>query len=276
MDELGTPRSAISFNALLSACNQSRLFDKVPQLFDEMSARYEIHPDKVSYGNLVKAYCGMGSPELAMQTVEGMAEKGVEITAVTYTTILDLYYKKGMAEEAQGVWQEMVKKGCFDTAAYNVRIMHGGGCEPEKIKALIEEMGAVGLKPDATSYNWLMTCYCKLGMMDEAKKVFKDLEGNGCVPNAASFRTLVYHLCKKGRFVQGYEVFKESVGMNKIPDSETLKILLEGLVESRRRREAVGIIRTLKKKFPAGSLRWLHKFEVDTGLASVAHLQDAT
>lgn len=43
MDDLGTPRSAISFNVLLSACVHSKLYDRVAQLFDEMPVSMDFY-----------------------------------------------------------------------------------------------------------------------------------------------------------------------------------------------------------------------------------------
>ncbi|KAA8547334.1 hypothetical protein F0562_003802 [Nyssa sinensis] len=276
MDELGTPRSTISFNALLSACNQSKLFDKVPQLFEEIPQKFGFSADKISYGILVKSYCDSGSPELAISTMKEMEEKGIEITAVTYTTILHALYKKGESEQAEKIWNEMVEKGCSpDVAAYNVRIMHAHGREPENVKALIEEMSNAGIKPDTITYNYLMTCYCKSGMMDEAKKIYEGLEGNGCNPNAATFRTLIYYYCRNEAFEMGYKVFKESVKFNKFPDFSTLKPLVEGLVKKSKMKEAKGMIRTMKKKFPANLLNAWKKLEGELGLAA-AETQNAS
>jgi pentatricopeptide repeat protein len=199
MNELGTRRSAVSFNALLSACIKSKMFNKVPQLFDEIPKKYGVSPNKVSYGILVKSYCEVGATEKAVGIFKEMEEKGVEITAVTFTTILDALYKKGKSEEADNLWNVMVKKGCeIDVAAYNVRIMHAHGGQPENVMAWINEMSNAGLKPDTISYNYLMTCYLKSGMMDEAMKVYEGLGGNACNPNAATFRTLIHYLCRNG------------------------------------------------------------------------------
>ncbi|PON67702.1 Tetratricopeptide-like helical domain containing protein [Parasponia andersonii] len=271
MDQLGTPRSVISFNSLLTACNQSKLFDKVPELFDEIPKKYGVTPDKVSFGILVKAYCAAGSPQRAIEIVGEMEKNGLEITAVTYTTIVDALYKKGQAEEAEKLWKTMVDNGCeVDVAAYNVRIMHSHGGEPENVKALIDEMSNAGLKPDTISYNYLMTCYCRSGKMDEAKKVYEGLEGNGCKPNAATFRTLIYYLCKNEDFEKGHKIFKKSVQVHKIPDFNTLKHLVEGLVKKKKIKEAKGMIRTFKKKFPPNVLNSWRKVEESLGLASAS------
>ncbi|XP_021911974.1 pentatricopeptide repeat-containing protein At4g36680, mitochondrial [Carica papaya] len=270
MDQLGTPRSAISFNALLSACVQSKLYDRVPGLFTEIVEKYGVSPDKISYGILVKSYCEAGMLAKAMETLREMESKGVEVTAVTFTTILSSLYKKGKGEEAETLWGEMVRNGCeLDAAAYNVRIMNAQNEKPERVKELIEEMSNAGLKPDTISYNYLMISYCRQGMMEQAKEVYEGLEANGCNPNASTFRTLIYYMCRTGDYEKGYKVFKESVRVHKIPDFSISKLLVEGLVKKEKTKEAKGLIRTMKKKFPPNLLNAWKKVEENLSLAPV-------
>ncbi|GMN29624.1 hypothetical protein TIFTF001_002496 [Ficus carica] len=276
MDQLGTSRSAISFNALLSGFNKSKLFDKIPQLFDEIPKKYGLSPDVISYGFLVRAYCEKGETGKAMEILTGMEKNGHEVTAAAFTMILDALYKKGEAEEAEKLWDRMGKKGCkVDVAAYNVRIRHCQGGKPEKVKALIEEMSNAGLKPDTISYNYLMTSYCKSGTMDEAKKVYKELKKYGCNPNAVTFRTLVYHLCRTGDFETGYNVFKKSVVKHRIPDFNTTEKLVEGLVVKNKIEEAKEMLGIIKKKFPANLFNSWKKVEERLGLASAPDVQSA-
>ncbi|GAA0168997.1 hypothetical protein LIER_23572 [Lithospermum erythrorhizon] len=266
MEELGTPRSSLSFNALLSACVRGKKFGDVVKVFDEMPQRNGFVPDSVSYGILIKAYCEMGDVGLAIERLREMEGKGVDISSIHYTTILHCLYVKGMVEEAEKVWNEMLEKGYTDVGAYNVRIMNVPGGDVECVKGLIEEMGNDGLKPDAISYNYLMTSYCKREMLDEAKKVYDDLEINKCKPNAATFRTLIFYLCKKGRYVIAHKVFKQSVEAHKIPDFDTLKILVEGLVKKSKMKEAKGMIRTIKKKFPPTVVKAWEKIQQELGI----------
>ncbi|KAL6222436.1 hypothetical protein ACLB2K_005828 [Fragaria x ananassa] len=165
--------------------------------------KYNVSADKVSYGILIKSFCDAGKPEEAIETVRVMEEKGVEVTAVSFTTIFNALYKKGNKEEVEKLWDEMVEKGCkVDVAAYNVKIM--------------------------------------CGMMEEAEKVYKGLEANKLNPNAATFRILVFYLCKNECFERAYRVFKKSVEMRKIPDFNTLRFLAEGLMKKNMRKEAKG------------------------------------
>ncbi|PIA35461.1 hypothetical protein AQUCO_03500077v1 [Aquilegia coerulea] len=268
MDELGTPRSSISFNALLTAYNVSKKFDQVPKLFDEISEKFGISPDKISYGILIKSYCELSLPESVFSILKEMDKKKIEITAITYTTILDSLYKKGKVEEAEKIWEQMIEKGCTpDATAYNVRIMHAHLGKPEDVLALIDEMTKAGLKPDTITYNYLFTCYCKNGMMEDAKKVYQDLQENGCFPNAATFRLNIFYLCKNGEFEKAYEVFKESVKKDKVPAFGTMKILVEGLVKNSKTKEAKSVFKIVRKKFPDNVLNAWKKLGDDLGLS---------
>ena len=86
--------------------------------------------------------------------------------------------------------------------------------------------------------------------MNEAMKVFDDLESKGCQPNATTFRTLVFHLCRNGRFETAHGVFKQSAAAHKIPDFTTMKYLVEGLVDNSKLVAAKEIIRCIRNEFP--------------------------
>ena len=228
----------------------------------------------MSFGILAKSYCGVGDPEKALQVLKEVEGKGVEITAVTYTTILDALYRKGKSEEAERLWRVMEEKGCVDVTACNVKLKFVPGGVPENVKAVIDEMVEAGFMPDTMSYNYLMACYFKCGMVEEAKGVYAGLHEKGCRPNAATFRTLVYYLCRNEDFEEGYRAFQESAKVNKIPDFNTMKVLVEGLVKKGKKEEARELIRTVKKRFPRNVLNAWVKLEENLNLASADGADD--
>ncbi|CAA7391117.1 unnamed protein product [Spirodela intermedia] len=259
MDKHGAPRTVLSFNALLTACNHTGNHGRVPELFSEISQKHGIVPDKISYGILIKSLCQSRSMEKVYSLLKEMEEKDVEITPVTYTTLLDTLYKDQKAADAERLWKEMESKGCSpDVAAYNVRIMYNAvHSKPESVIKLIDDMVSAGLKPDTISYNYLITCYCKNGQHEEAKKVYRSLREKGCHPNAATFRNFMYLLCKNKDFDAGREVCMEGIKKNKLPDFGPLKMLMEGLVKNSKVEEAKQLIRLVRKKFPESFLsRW--------------------
>ncbi|KAM7266052.1 hypothetical protein ACFE04_003735 [Oxalis oulophora] len=263
MDEFGTPRTVYSFNVVLNAFVRSKCCRKVPTLFTELSDKYGIVPDKVSYGILVKSYCELCLVEKAVEVLELMKAKNVEVTASTYSMIMDSFYKKGKGDEAERLWTEMSKNGCeLDTAAYNVRIVNAGK-DVVRVQELINEMATFGLKPDTCSYNALIRCYFKEGNLEEAKKVYK-----GLVPNAATFRIMILHLCRKEEYEDAYNVFRDSVKANKIPAFGMLRPLAVGLVKQKKLNEANEFFCTLKKKFNPSLMNAWKKVEISLGLVS--------
>ncbi|KAF8393732.1 hypothetical protein HHK36_019930 [Tetracentron sinense] len=108
----------------------------------------------------------------------------------------------------------------------------------------------------------LLTCYCKHGMIEEAK-VYGGLEENACAPNAMNFQTFLQYLCRNEDFDMGFEVFKESVRRDKIPDFETMKHLVEGLVKNSKLKEAKRLIKMVNRKFPTNFLNAWKKLEME-------------
>ncbi|XP_068646949.1 small ribosomal subunit protein mL103 (rPPR7)-like [Aristolochia californica] len=270
MEDLGAYRSSVSFNSLLSACNKSQNFAQVPKLFSELSDKYQIKPNKFSYGILIKSLCESGSPESAFPILEEMKSKNVEITGVTYTTLLDAFYKKGKVDEAQTIWEEMEKNGCStDVAVYNVKIKHacnGSDGKPEEVLKLLDEMTALGLTPDTISYNYLMTSYSMNNQVEDAMKVYEDAQAKGCLGNAATFRTLLFYLCKSGDYEQALKVFQASSKRNKVPDFGTVKRLVEGLAKESKLKEAKDVIKVAKKKLPEKFVIAWKEVEASLGL----------
>ncbi|KAI3868066.1 hypothetical protein MKX03_035282 [Papaver bracteatum] len=218
MEELGTPRSVLSFNALLMA---------------------------FSYGLLVRSFCESGSRKSGLTVLKEMEEKNVEITAITYTILLQcFFYKKECIEEADKIWKEMAEKGLLDVTAFNVRIMQTG--PPEDVLSLIDEIKTLGLIPDAVTYNNLLICYCNHGLIEEAKKVLRKTS-NGDVD-------------------KGFEVFKDSLKRDKLPNFTSMKYLVQGLFEKSKLEESKQVIDIAKKKCRPNFLNMWKKIERGLGL----------
>ncbi|PIA35459.1 hypothetical protein AQUCO_03500075v1 [Aquilegia coerulea] len=244
----------------------SSLIRSYVNLFDEMPERYGFSPDEVSYGIFVKSLIHLRLLDKVFPVLDEIKEKNIEITTAFYATVLFDMYKKGMVAEAEKLWKEMVKNGCsHDVALYNVRAAHL--MEPGEVSKLIDEMKAKGVKPDITTYNYLSTVYFKHDMAEDAYKIYQELEKHGCVPNHATFRHFISSLSNLKEFEWALEVFKDSVSSNAVSPTETLKILVLGLAESSKRKEAKEVIRMLRDKYGPDQVRpiW-NEIEVKFGL----------
>lgn len=276
LPSLGSPRTVISFNALLSACIKAKLPARAPTLFFDLSEKHSIVPDNISYSILIKSLFLSGNSDKALETLKVMEDKGMEITAITYTTVLDSLYKEGFFEEAEKLWTTMLEKGCVpDLPAYNVKVsyraLHG---KPEEVLRLIEEMETAGLKPDTITLNYLMTSYCNAKQYEDAKKVYKSMKGKNRRPNAATYKKLLPCLYENGDLDWGLEVFKDSVRCHKIPDFQTMKGFVERLVKASRVEDAKSVITKVRKSFPENLLGGWKALEKELGLDVEGGLSD--
>ncbi|KAL5723444.1 hypothetical protein ACHQM5_006846 [Ranunculus cassubicifolius] len=249
MEKFGTPRSSISFNALLSVYIACRKFEAVAKLFDEIPNKYCFSPDSVSYSILIKSYSELNLFESAISVLDDMERNNVQITCSCYALILDALYKKGKNHQAEKLWKIMVGKRCSpDVVAYNTRIIHARS--PEYVLTLLKEMTAVGMKPNTVSYNYLFKSYCVKGRMGEACKLLQDLEKYGCTPNKTTYRMAIDYLSSSGYIKLAYEILKEYIDKGGAPPFRILRALVQGLVRNSMEGEAKVVVRTLKEKFP--------------------------
>ena len=72
MPKLNCERTVSSFNALLSACVNSKKFDKIAGFFQELPASLGIVPDVVPHNIIVHAFCKMGYLDSALSVLEEM------------------------------------------------------------------------------------------------------------------------------------------------------------------------------------------------------------
>ncbi|PKA65183.1 Pentatricopeptide repeat-containing protein [Apostasia shenzhenica] len=271
LPRLGSPRTTLSLNALLSACNHSKvLFRRVPDLLSDLFRRHSLSPDEVSYGILIKSLCLAGDASKAHPVLEEMMGKKIEVTAVSYTTVMDSLYKEGKPEAAERIWKEMHAKGITpDTTAYNVRVMYRAkNGKPEQVLEIMKEIETAGLKPDTITYNYLMSSYCSFGKFDHAKRVYKELREKGCQPNASTYKNMLYALCKNEDFEGGLEVFHDSVKHRKVPDLGSVQMLVGGLMKGSRKRDAKRVVTGLRKKFPKEFVGSWKRLEKMVGLSS--------
>ncbi|KAI3926975.1 hypothetical protein MKX01_032890 [Papaver californicum] len=204
---------------------------------------------KFLYGILVRSYRESGSPKSGLTVLKEMDEKNVEITAITYTILLDALYKKEYIEEADNIWKEMAEKGLLDVTAFNVRIMQVPLGSPEDVLSLIDEMKTLGLIPDV-----------------EAKKVYDFFFGKQVCSKCCNFTNFIYHLCKNGDVDKGFEVFKDSLKRDKLPKFTSMKYLVQGLFEKTKLEEVKQVINIAMKKCRPNFLNAWKKIERNLGL----------
>ncbi|CAN0918437.1 Pentatricopeptide repeat-containing protein At5g39710 [Linum grandiflorum] len=82
------------------------------------------------------------------------------------------------------------------------------------------------VKPDVSTYTTMIRGYCKMGMVEKARKLFDEMP---CKPNSLTCNTLIHGYCKKGGMESAKVIFYRMIGDSGCsPDTVTYTTLIDG------------------------------------------------
>ncbi|KAJ1423403.1 Tetratricopeptide-like helical domain superfamily [Sesbania bispinosa] len=111
-------------------------------------------------------------------------------------------------------------------------------------KAIYDQVVAEAVvKPDVFTYTTMIRGFCKMGMVENARKVFDEMR---CEPNAITFNTMIHGLCKNGDMEGAKKVFNRLVGSNSCkPDVVTFSTLIDGYSKKGEFQEALNCLKEM-------------------------------
>ncbi|KAJ8534712.1 hypothetical protein K7X08_016440 [Anisodus acutangulus] len=231
MPDLKCQRTVMSFNALLAAGVNSKIYDKINEIFRELPGELGIEPDVFSYNTMIKALCDMGSLDSAVLVMDEMGKNGIDPDVITFNTVLDGFYKNSRFYEAEKIWDLMEKKVITNVRSYNSRLR--GLVEKNQVveaESLFEEMKKRGVNPDTHSHNAMITGYAKDGNLELAKSWYAKLRENGCLPDLATFCLLIPLACNKDDPDFAYDLCKKCIDLKHNVLTITIQRVVDMLV----------------------------------------------
>ncbi|EEF37150.1 pentatricopeptide repeat-containing protein At3g09650, chloroplastic [Ricinus communis] len=186
MTRIGVPANRITYNILLKGHCQHLQIDKAKELLKEMDENAEIEPDVVSYNTMIDGCIQVDDSAGALAFFNEMREKGIAPTKISYTTLMKAFSLSGQPKLANQVFDEMFK-------------------DPR-------------VKVDLIAWNVLVEAYCKLGLVEQAKKIIQRMKENGFHPNVATYGSLASGIAlarKPGEALILWNEVKERLEMQK-------------------------------------------------------------
>ncbi|TVU13060.1 hypothetical protein EJB05_46735, partial [Eragrostis curvula] len=190
--------------------------------FGEMSRRRFV-PEETTYSLLISLSSKHGKGEQALQLFEEMKDRGIVPSNYTCASLLALYYKNEDYSKALSLFSEMeqykitpngallrcyVAKEDIVSAEDTFRVLSTCGlpdvfcCNDllrlylrlghlEKARALILKMREENFQLDEDLCMTVMEFYCKSSMVDDAEKLFKEIQRNGKTMKIATTISLI-------------------------------------------------------------------------------------
>lgn len=245
LPSLDCPRSIKSFNALLSACLESKAFNLIPDLFKQIpSEDPSITPSLCSYNILIHALCEKPDLDAAFKILDLMESNGISPDLVSFNTLLNAYYTNGLIDNAEKVWVLMHEKKIEpDTKSFNAKLRWLVSQERVlEASELVDELRKNGPKPDAFSFDALIRGFCNDGKLEEAKGLFMELTESDYAPVHTTFEILIPKLCDNGEIDLAFKICCDSLSNKRFIDANTLQNLVDKLVERSRMEEAKKLV----------------------------------
>ncbi|XP_022767418.1 pentatricopeptide repeat-containing protein At3g09650, chloroplastic [Durio zibethinus] len=186
MTRVGVPANQITYNILLKGYCKQLQIDKAKELLREMADDAGIKPDVVSYNILIDGCILIDDSAGALAFFNEMRERGIAPTKISYTTLMKAFALSGQPNLANKVFDEMLR-------------------DPR-------------VKVDLVAWNMLVEGYCRLGLVEEAKKIIQRMKEDGFYPNVATYGSLASGISlarKPGEALLLWKEIKERFEMKK-------------------------------------------------------------
>ncbi|KAL8055796.1 hypothetical protein ABFX02_04G079200 [Erythranthe guttata] len=270
MLERGIGANVVTYNVLLNGiCRRASLhpdgrFERVireaEEVFDEMRER-GLEPDVTSYSILLHVYSRAHKPQLCLDKLVMMKEKGIGPSLATYTSVVKCLCSCGRMDDAEELLNEMVRCGVTPTAeTYNCFFKeYRGRKDAESAMKFYKRMKEEDslLSPDMHTYNILLGTFLKLGKMGLAWEIWDDMNTSGVGPDLDAYTILVHALCEKRRWRRACEYFVEMIEKGFLPQKITFETLYRGLIQA----DMLRTWRRLKKKLEEESITFSSEFK---------------
>ncbi|GJT64622.1 pentatricopeptide repeat-containing protein, partial [Tanacetum coccineum] len=93
---------------------------------------------------------------------------------------------------------------------------------------MLERSNASGSGADNYSTCIMVSAFCKIGKVEEGRKLIVDRWGEGCIPNVVFYNILIDGYCKKGDVKNAFLLFKELKLKGFLPAVETYGAMING------------------------------------------------
>ncbi|XP_021290857.1 pentatricopeptide repeat-containing protein At3g23020 [Herrania umbratica] len=200
--------NVIHYNIMFRILGKAHKWGYVERLWNEMTLR-RIKPINSTYGTLIDVYNKGGMKQQALCWLGKMNKQGMEPDEVTMGIVVHLYKKAGEFQSAE----EFFKKWSL-----NGSLKHDGS----------ETFSAVGsdLHLSSYTYNTLIDTYGKAGQLREASETFEMMLREGIVPTTVTFNTMI-HICgNHGKLEEVASLMKKMEEVQCLPDTRTYNILI--------------------------------------------------
>ncbi|CAN1844277.1 Pentatricopeptide repeat-containing protein At1g73710 [Linum perenne] len=269
------------FHLELKAYGKAELYDKALSLFRSVKDHIDL-PKVYAYNSIIRILSNGGLANEARNLLDEMLGEGLKPICATFVPLMLCYSRLGRLTDAVDIYQKMVlakvkpnvliyealidgflESGDLEEALKYLRVMENeSGISPERTAVLDAEMVFNSMKDkglvDDASYKSMIFMYRKMGMLEKANEVAKEMiHSSGLPSDSVNYHdAIVSYLTNRQLRPAGELLHKMLNKMKKKkktlnPDSRTIDLIFNILREEGLKSEAVAQLEeSYKQKKP--------------------------
>ncbi|MED6157208.1 hypothetical protein PIB30_021201 [Stylosanthes scabra] len=192
-DDAGSHPDHVSYTTVVSALVKAGNMDRARQVLAEMM-RVGMAANRITYNVLLKGYCKQLQIDKARELIKEMVDDaGIQPDVVSYNILIDGCILVDDSAGALGFFNEMRTRGIAPTKISYTTLMKAFAFsgQPKLAHKVFDEMlNDPRVKADVIAWNVLVEGYCRLGLVEEAKKMIQKMKDDGFHPDVGTYGSL--------------------------------------------------------------------------------------
>ncbi|KAK7278559.1 hypothetical protein RJT34_23591 [Clitoria ternatea] len=210
----GHELNVIHYNIMLRTVGKARQWTCVESLWNEMNAKGIVATNS-TYGTLIDVYSKGGLREDALFWLDMMLGQGMVPDEVTMVIVVQLYKKAGEFQKAEEFFQK-----------WSLGKPLGNNGNSVASVRLDERVSCANTSLSSHTYNTLIDTYGKAGQLKEASQTFVEMLKRGVSPTTVTFNTMI-HICgNHGRLEEVSLLLRKMEELRCSPNTRTYNILI--------------------------------------------------
>ncbi|KAL9248152.1 hypothetical protein vseg_021507 [Gypsophila vaccaria] len=246
MKDAGLEPDPVGYRTLLYAFSIRHMVAEAELLVSEMDER-GLEIDEFTQSALTRMYIDADMLDKSWSWFERFHLEG-KMTLECYSANIDAYGERGYVDEAEKVFVCCQDRNKIGVVEFNVMIKaYGVSKKYDKACQLFESMEKLGVFPDRCSYISLIQLLAAADLPHTAKPYLIKMQEAGLVNDCVPYSALISSFSKLGELEQAESLYKEMIGYNVQPDVVLYGALINAFAESGNAKEAMVYVDALKK-----------------------------
>jgi len=225
-------------------------FELIQQLKADPQCRDAVNP--VVFCTLLKGFTREKKLQRALAVYQEMEETDVEMSLVTFNTVIDACARVGHMDHLPKIMQRMKKCG-VEPNIITYSTMLKGHCQSGNIElgfSILNDMRReTNLKPDEILYNSLIDGCAKNGLHEQGLQLLDEMVSDGIRPSNFTLSILVKLLNRSRKVDQAFALVEEFSQKYKLkPNVHVYTNLIQACVSNRRHGRVMAVVETMVKE----------------------------